>query len=93
MLKRTRPALQAATLVLSIALAPAALAQDAPSRDTGVGKEIAAQGNRALELIKAEARAAVKALLPQLPAAPRVVKMSQPAGATVAAGATVRCEQ
>lgn len=93
MLKHTRPALQTAALVLAVVLAPAAMAQEAPSRDTGVGKEIAAQGNRALELIKAEALAAVKAVLPALPAAPRVVKMSLPAGSTIATGAGVRAEQ
>lgn len=93
MLKPTYPALQAAALTLSIVLAPAAAGQDAPSRDTGVGKEIAAQGNRALQLIKAEARAAVKALLPVLPAAPRVVKASLPGGSTVAMGAATRCDQ
>jgi len=89
-------ALKAAALALTLALAPTAHAQTgAPSRDTGVGKEIAAQGNLALQQIRADIKAAVRALKPKLPAAPRprVVKMSQPAGSIVASGAAVRCAE
>jgi hypothetical protein len=84
---------KATALVLALALAPAAQATE-PSRDTGVGKVIAAQGNQALRAIRDEAVARVKAVMPRLPApAARVVKMSQPAGSTIAQGATVACEQ
>ena len=93
-----RPVLKAATLTLVLVLAPTANATDSTtrhgvtlSRDTGVGLQIAAQGNDALRQIRAELKAAAKALLqPRLPAA-RVVKMSQPAGATIVASPTVRC--
>jgi hypothetical protein len=89
----TQTALKAAALALALALAPAANAQEAPSRDTGVGKAIAAQGNQALREIRADLMARVLALKPKLPKAPRVVKMSQPAGATIATGAGVRCSK
>ena len=93
---KTHQILKAATLALAFALAPVAHAQtDMLSRDTGVGKQIAAQGNLALQQIKADIKAAARALKPRLPAAPRtrVVKMSQPAGATLASGAAVRCAE
>lgn len=93
MSKESCPILQIATVTLIFALASSAHAQQPPSRDTGVGKEIAAQGNRALQVIRAELKTAVKAMQPVLPAASHVVKMSLPAGATVATGATVACEQ
>lgn len=93
MLKLNRPALKAVALAVAVFVAPAIQAQEAPSRDTGVGKEIAAQGNRALATIRAEVKAAVRAMRPALPAAPRVVKMSLPSGSTIAAGAAVRCDQ
>ena len=85
-------ALKAAALVLALVVAPSAYAGETMSRDTGVGKEIAAQGNQALAAIKAELKAR---LLPAKPAVqkPRVVKMSQSAGSTVATGATVRCAE
>jgi hypothetical protein len=92
MLKLNRPAVTAAALVLTVLLAPAAQAQ-APSRDTGVGKDIAAQGNRALQMIRAELKAAVTAVRPALPAPARVVKMSLPAGSTLAAGSDVALDQ
>lgn len=57
--------LKSAALLLALTLAPAAQAE---SRDTGVGLLIAAQGNQALVLIREEAKAAVRALKPQLPA-------------------------
>lgn len=84
--------LKATALVLALVLAPAAHAGAAMPRDTGVGQHVATQGNQALLAIKAELRAALRATKPALPAA-RVVKMSQPAGATVATGTTVRCAE
>jgi hypothetical protein len=93
-----RPVLKAAALTLAVALAPVANAAGPAatghgvtlSRDTGVGLQIAAQGNEALRQIKAELRAAaLKLVLPKAPA--RVVKTSQPAGATFVAGPSVRC--
>jgi hypothetical protein len=87
-------ALKAAALLIALALAPAAQAEsNAVSRDTGVGQHIAAQGNQAIQAIRAEFKATARALMPKLPSAARVVKISQPAGATVAAGAGVRCDQ
>ena len=87
-------ALKAAALLLALALAPAAQAEsNAVSRDTGVGEQIAAQGNQALQAIRAEFKAAARALMPKLPPKARVVKISQPAGATVADGVGVRCDQ
>lgn len=93
--RNTHMVLKAAALTLALVLAPAAHAgSDTISRDTGVGKQIAAQGNHALQLIRAELKAAVRAAMqPKLPGAARVVKISQPAGATLAAGAGVRCDQ
>ncbi|HEX9627699.1 MAG TPA: hypothetical protein VGA00_12235 [Acidiferrobacterales bacterium] len=89
-----RQALKAAALLIALALAPAAQAgSNEVSRDTGVGQHIAAQGNQAIHSIRAEFKAAARALTPKLPSAARVVKISQPAGATVAAGAGVRCDQ
>lgn len=82
--------LKASALVLAVALAPSAWAADAPSRNTGVGKEIAVQGNQALAAIKAELKAALGIAKPVLPAKGRVVKMSQPGGAGLAIGSTVR---
>lgn len=82
--------LKASALALALILAPAAQATEAPSRNTGVGKQIAAQGNQVLASIKAELKERLGLQKPALPQ-PRVVKMSQPAGATVAVGAGVRC--
>lgn len=94
MFKMNRPVVTVA-VALALVLSPALHAAEAPSRDTGVGKEIAAQGNLALEAIRAELRTALRtALRPVLPApAARVVKASLPAGATLAVGPTVRCDQ
>lgn len=86
-------ALKATALALALAFSPIASAQDAPPRDTGVGKEIAAQGNQAIREIRADLMAKVRALKPRLPKAARVVKMSLPAGSTLAVGATVRCAE
>jgi hypothetical protein len=88
----TRNTLKAAALALAV-LAPTAHAAGEPGRDTGVGKVIAAQGNLALQLIRADAAAAVRAAVPRLPAAPEAVRASQPAGATVATGTAVQCAE
>lgn len=86
--------LKASALALALAFAPSAYAADAPSRNTGVGKEIAAQGNRALAAIKAELKASLGGMArPALPAKARVVKMSQPGGAILATGSAVRCAE
>lgn len=96
---KTNRIVQAAALGLAVLLAPAAHAAERrnanyePARNTGVGQMIAQQGNEALRAIRAEFTAAFRAMKPQLPAAnsPRVVKMSQPAGAGApsAAGAAL----
>lgn len=77
---RSNHTLKAVALVLAFAVAPAAHAET-PSRDTGVGKEIAAQGNQALQRIRAEMAAALRAALkPALPAAKpaRAVRVATP---------------
>jgi hypothetical protein len=80
--------LKATALVLAFALAPAAHAET-PSRDTGVGKELAAQGNQALRTIRAEMIAALRAMKPAVPRG-RVVRVSTPpAGPAVGLTATV----
>ena len=73
--------LVAATVALSFLAAPAAYAETAkPSRDTGVGQLIAAQGNAALRLIRIEFKAAAEsAFKPSLPA--RKKRVSAPAAA------------
>ena len=76
--------LVAAALSLSF-LTPAAQAQSAkPSRDSGVGHSIAAQGNAALRLIREEMKSAVRVMKPVLPARPR--KVSAPAATAPATG-------
>lgn len=95
----TNRMMQAAALGLAVLMAPAANAAESrnqdyePARNTGVGQVIAQQGNEALRAIRAEFAAAFRAVKPRLPAAnsPRVVKMSQPAGAGApsAAGAAL----
>lgn len=88
----------AIVLLGSLALAPAAQAQ---SRDSGIGPVIAAQGNQALGLIRAELKAAVQALqsaaLPRPYLRARANRVSAPAGtsggATIVAAATVRCAE
>jgi hypothetical protein len=90
----TNKGLQALVLGMAMVLAPAAQAveRDAPSRDTGVGQMIARQGNDALAMIRAEAKAAVRAWAPRLPKA-NVVKVTQPAGSNVAVAASVRAAE
>lgn len=79
--------LVAATVALSLLAAPAAHAEAAqPSRDTGVGLMIAAQGNAALRLIRSELKAAVRAAKPVLPARPKRVSASV---STPAAGGSI----
>lgn len=78
-------------LLSALALAPAAQAAEI-NRNTGVGVEIAAQGNAALRYI----RTALRIALPKLPNA-RPVKVSAPArvplGGAVAASAGLRCAE
>ena len=97
MTHRTSKASFAAIVLLgSLALAPAAQAED---RNSAVGAAIAAQGNDALTLIRAELKAAVLSLKPVLPRQrPHAMKVSAPAGksgggATIVAAATVRCAE
>lgn len=80
----------ATAISLSLLAAPAA--QAGVSRDTGVGRVIAAQGNAALRVIRMEMKgAALAAMKPVLPAA-HSTKVSVPAaGAGAAATASARC--
>lgn len=84
-------ALVATAIVLSFMAVPVAQAEatKAPSRDTGVGLAIAAQGNAALKLIRDELKAAVKRMQPALPAPrPSKLQVSAPApGGSLAATA------
>lgn len=85
--KKTNKELIAVIFGLALTLAPTAHASEGrnePSRDTGVGNLIAKQGNEALAMIRAEARAAVRSWAPRLPAPARVLKASQPAGGHLA---------
>ncbi len=78
--------LLAATVALSCLAAPAASAAEAPKapRDTGVGQMIAAQGNAALRVIRAELLPAVRSSKPALPA--RATRVAAPAVAPAAGG-------
>jgi hypothetical protein len=83
----------AISVAFAVLTAPAAQAE---TRDTGVGRVIAAQGNQALQMIKAELRAALKAHIPALPSEPAIAK---PAARRVVltpvngAAAAVRCAE
>jgi len=84
--------LVAAAIALSFCAAPVAASEPAKvSRDTGVGQLIAAQGNAALRLIRAEVKAAVRFMQPALPARP--AKVSAPAGASVPMTTAARCAE
>ena len=88
-LKPTRNA-PIASLLLLLALNPAA--QAAPmtiSRDTGVGAQIAAQGNQALLAIRADVKRAVRAFRPALPAQFQPVSAS--AGGSISVAPGQRC--
>jgi hypothetical protein len=88
--------LAAAAIVLSVAAAPAQAESPKISRDTGVGHAIAAQGNAALRMIRAELKAAVKFVKPAPPARPSKVSLpaaSAPAGAGASIAATARCAE
>lgn len=74
--------LKSAALAAALALAPAVHAE---SRDTGVGLDIAAQGNQALALIRADVRQAVKSLKPVLPARPVRAQLAYGSAPSVAA--------
>jgi hypothetical protein len=74
-------------VVLALAIAPAAQAGSFEiPRDTGVGLQIAAQGNLALREIRQDLLRSVQALRPMLPAQP--VPVSAPALAPAGSGAT-----
>ncbi len=78
----------ASTLVFALA-APA----QAQQRDLGAGRLIAAQGNQALQMIKAELKNAIKGWVPAQPVKPaavRTVRAERLAGASGPAVA-VRC--
>lgn len=85
--------LVAAAISLSTLAAPVAQAGQFPvSRDTGVGALIAAQGNAALRLIRAELKAQLMAQKPALPAPAHATKVGGvPAGGAGPASANVRC--
>lgn len=91
--------LVATAIALSFLAAPAAQAEaaKAPSRNTGVGLAIAAQGNAALKMIRDEVKAAVKLVQPALPAPrPSRLKVSAPAPVPAAGGslaATAACAE
>ena len=92
--------LAAAAISLSFLAAPAAHAgspNTAPnvSRNTGVGHNIAEQGNAALRAIRAEVKAALKFVKPMLPRATKVSLPSTPAaaGAGASFAATARCAE
>lgn len=68
--------LRVASLAFALALAPVAHAETLPSRDTGVGLLIAAQGNQALLAIRAELKRALKGMRPSMPA--RALPVSTP---------------
>jgi hypothetical protein len=82
-----------ATLMGSTGVASAA---GLPNRDTGVGHDIAMQGNLAIQLIQAEFKAAMHLLKPMLPKG-HITKVSTPAsngdGATFVAATSVRCAE
>lgn len=88
MFAKSRQAVLCMVLALAAIAAPAAQAE---SRDSGVSRIIAMQGNQALQQIKAEFRQAFKVRAPVLPA--------RPAGRTVVltpvngVAAAVRCSE
>ena len=92
---KMKSTLVAAAVALSC-LVPASSVAQAPeaSRDMGVGMAIAAQGNAALRVIRAEMLAAIRSSKPALPARPR--KVSVPAVAPAGGGsiaATAACAE
>ncbi len=89
---KSLPAVLAISLVLVAFAAPVAQAQ---SRDTGVGRIIAAQGNQALQRIKAELRETIKLLAPTLPSTPAAKNASKPVALAPVNGAAaaVRCAE
>ena len=82
-------------VVAVLGLAPAAHAgvPATVSRDTGVGLQIAAQGNQALVAIRAEVRRTIKSWRPALPAQvlPVSLPVTAPAGGAVTVAPTQRC--
>lgn len=82
-------------VVAALVLAPAvhAAVPANVSRDTGVGLQIAAQGNQALLAIRADVRRTIKSWRPALPAQvlPVSLPMSAPAGGAVTVAPSQRC--
>lgn len=76
----------ATAAVLALSLSPVAQAE---SRDTGIGRVIAAQGNQALVAIRAELKDAVRQWIPALPVQPAPAKVRLAGAAS--APAAVRC--
>ena len=91
---KLKSTLAAVAMLCAFAAAPAQAGSPAPSRDTGVGKQIAAQGNAALVLIRAELKAALMKAKPAMPAAPRArpVSLTVP-GAAGSLAATAPCAE
>lgn len=84
----------AAAISLSTLAAPVAQAGQSGyvSRDTGVGRLIADQGNAAMRMIRAELMAELMALKPVLPAPAHATKVGTvPAGGAGPGSANVRC--
>ena len=80
-----------ATAISLSMMAPAAQAQAPRPSAAGatVGQTIAAQGNAALEVIRAELKAAVMAAKPVLPKRARATKVSAPATGALPATAAL----
>jgi hypothetical protein len=88
--------LRTAALAAALLVPPATQADDYTriSRDTGVGLHIAAQGNQALQAIRADLRRALRAWRPALPARPMTVSDPVPkkgAGGAVTVAPTQLC--
>lgn len=91
---KLKSTLAAVAMVCAFAAAPAQAGAPNVSRNSGVGKEIAAQGNAALTLIRAELKAAMMKAKPVLPAParPRPVSATVP-GAAGSLASTARCAE
>lgn len=95
MKKSTKLSMVAAAIALSTLAAPVAQAGQFAghvSRDTGVGRLIAAQGNVALRTIRAELKAALLTQKPVLPASAYTTKVAvTSAGGAGPGSANARC--
>ena len=93
--RNAKTSLALALLAAALALSPAAQAGESINRDTGVGLQIAAQGNAALRYIREQFAASLHLAKPILPK-PRNLKVSAPAAGSGNAGsisASVRCAE